>query len=223
MLRHLAIIPDGNRRYAKKSKIQIKDTYESSIEKIFDIVKWCVDAKISILTIWGFSTENWKRSNLEKKVLFRLFEKKAKELLLDKRFATEGIQIKIIGDKKQFSKKLQNLFCEIEEKTSNNKTLKLNILLNYGGRKEILSAINNLLKEGKKKIDEKTFKKYLWLSEEPDLIIRTSGEYRLSGLLPFQSVYSELYFEPKYFPEFEKKDFNKAIRSFNTKSRRFGK
>ena len=223
MLKHLAIIPDGNRRYAKKSKILIRDIYKSSIEKIFDMVKWSQDAKISILTIWGFSTENWKRSSSEKKILFRLFEEKATELLLDKRLATGGIQIKIIGDKKQFSKKLQNLFCEIEEKTKKNKKLKLNLLLNYGGRNEILSAINNLLKEGKKKIDEKTFKKYLWLSEEPDLIIRTSGECRLSGLLPFQSVYSELYFEPKYFPEFEKNDFNKAIKSFNKESRRFGK
>ncbi len=223
MLKHLAIIPDGNRRYAKKSKIQIRDIYKSSIEKTFDMIKWCLEAKISVLTIWGFSTENWKRSNSEKKVLFRLFEEKSTELLLDERFATGGVQIKIIGDKKQFSKKLQNLFCEIEEKTKKNKKLKLNLLLNYGGRDEILSAINNLLKEGKKKIDEKTFKKYLWLSEEPDLIIRTSGECRLSGLLPFQSVYSELYFEPKYFPEFEKKDFNKAIKNFNNQSRRFGK
>ncbi|RLJ01079.1 MAG: di-trans,poly-cis-decaprenylcistransferase [Candidatus Aenigmatarchaeota archaeon] len=223
MLKHLAIIPDGNRRYAKKAKIQMRNNYKNSIEKTFDIVGWCVESKISVLTIWGFSTENWKRSNSEKKVLFKLFEEKATELLLDERLVTGGIQIKVIGDKKQFSKKLQSLFCDIEEKTKKNKKLKLNLLLNYGGRYEILSAINNLLKESKKNVDEKTFKKYLWLSEEPDLIIRTSGEHRLSGLLPFQSVYSELYFEPKYFPEFEKKDFNKAIKSFNNQSRRFGK
>jgi len=152
-----------------------------------------------------------------------LFEKKGKEILLDKRIDKEGIKIKIIGNTKQFSKKLQKLFREIEEKTKKNVELNLNILLNYGGRKEIIQAVNQILSEGKKNINENRFKKYLWLSDEPDIIIRTSGEQRLSGLLPFQSVYSELYFEPKYFPEIQKKDFLKMIKTIEKRERRFGK
>ncbi len=223
MLNHIAIIPDGNRRYAKKMGLSIDVVYNRAMDKIYEIVEWCKELKIKTLTVWGFSTENWRRPKLEKKILFMLFEKKGKEILLDKRIDKEGIKIKIIGNTKQFSKKLQKLFREIEEKTKKNVELNLNILLNYGGRKEIIQAVNQILSEGKKNINENRFKKYLWLSDEPDIIIRTSGEQRLSGLLPFQSVYSELYFEPKYFPEIQKKDFLKMIKTIEKRERRFGK
>ena len=223
MLNHIAIIPDGNRRYAKKMGLSIDVVYNRAMDKIYEIVGWCKELKIKTLTVWGFSTENWRRPELEKKILFMLFEKKGKEILLDKRIDKEGIKIKIIGNTKQFSKKLQKLFREIEEKTKKNVELNLNILLNYGGRKEIIQAVNQILSEGKKNINENRFKKYLWLSDEPDIIIRTSGEQRLSGLLPFQSVYSELYFEPKYFPEIQKKDFLKMIKTIEKRERRFGK
>ncbi|HDI06428.1 MAG TPA: di-trans,poly-cis-decaprenylcistransferase [Candidatus Aenigmarchaeota archaeon] len=223
MLNHIAIIPDGNRRYAKKMGLSIDVVYNRAMDKIYEIVEWCKELKIKTLTVWGFSTENWRRPKLEKKILFMLFEKKGKEILLDKRIDKEGIKIKIIGNTKQFSKKLQKLFRDIEEKTKKNVKLNLNILLNYGGRKEIIQAVNQILSEGKKNINENRFKKYLWLSDEPDIIIRTSGEQRLSGLLPFQSVYSELYFEPKYFPEIQKKDFLKMIKTIEKRERRFGK
>ena len=223
MLNHIAIIPDGNRRYAKKMGLSIDVVYNRAMDKIYEIVEWCKELKIKTLTVWGFSTENWRRPELEKKILFMLFEKKGKEILLDKRIDKEGIKIKIIGNTKQFSKKLQKLFRDIEEKTKKNVKLNLNILLNYGGRKEIIQAVNQILSEGKKNINENRFKKYLWLSDEPDIIIRTSGEQRLSGLLPFQSVYSELYFEPKYFPEIQKKDFLKMIKTIEKRERRFGK
>jgi len=223
MLNHIAIIPDGNRRYAKKMGLSIEVVYNRAMDKIYEIVGWCKELKIKTLTVWGFSTENWRRPELEKKILFMLFEKKGKEILLDKRIDKEGIKIKIIGNTKQFSKKLQKLFREIEEKTKKNVELNLNILLNYGGRKEIIQAVNQILSEGKKNINENRFKKYLWLSDEPDIILRTSGEQRLSGLLPFQSVYSELYFEPKYFPEIQKKDFLKMIKTIEKRERRFGK
>jgi len=223
MLNHIAIIPDGNRRYAKKMGLSIDVVYNRAMDKIYEIVGWCKELKIKTLTVWGFSTENWRRPELEKKILFMLFEKKGKEILLDERIDKEGIKIKIIGNTKQFSKKLQKLFRDLEEKTKQNVELNLNILLNYGGRKEIIQAINQILSEGKKKINENRFKKYLWLSDEPDIIIRTSGEQRLSGLLPFQSVYSELYFEPKYFPEIQKRDFLKMIKTIEKRERRFGK
>ncbi|MCK4428915.1 MAG: di-trans,poly-cis-decaprenylcistransferase [Candidatus Aenigmarchaeota archaeon] len=223
MLKHLAIIPDGNRRYAKKTKTPVEKVYGNSIKKVFDIAGWCMELKIKTLTIWGFSTENWKRSETEKKILFKLFEGKSREILGDERIIKNGIKVKIIGDAKKFSKSLQILFREIENKTGKNNKLTLNILLNYGGRNEIISAVNSLLTEKKKKIGEKDFKKYLWLKEEPDLIIRTSGEQRLSGLLPFQSAYSELFFTKKFFPELTKREFCKIVEEYNQRERRFGK
>jgi undecaprenyl diphosphate synthase len=223
MLKHLAIIPDGNRRYAKRSKLSIERVYINAMDKVSDIVDWCKKSRIKTLTIWGFSTENWKRPETEKKILFKLFEKKGKEILLDKQINKEGIKVRVLGNTKQFSKNLQKLFRNIEEKTTKNNKFNLNILLNYGGRDEIIHVVNQILSKGKKKINESGFKKYLWLQDEPDLVIRTSGEQRLSGLLPFQSVYSELYFEPKYFPEITKKDFLKIIKWFGKRERRFGK
>ena len=223
MLKHLAIIPDGNRRYAKKSKLPIKKVYKEAIDKVFEIVKWCKESRIKTLTVWGFSTENWRRSEIEKMILFILFEEKGKEFLIDKRFTNEEIKVKIIGNTKQFSKNLQKLFKDIEEKTKNNKKINLNVLLNYGGRDEIIRAVNQILSKNKKKITEAYFKKYLWLQDEPDLVVRTSGEQRLSGFLTFQSIYSEIYFEPKYFPEITKKDFLCIIKEFKKRRRRFGK
>lgn len=223
MLKHVAIIPDGNRRYSKKSNLPIERVYSNAMNKIFDIVGWCKESRIKTLTIWGFSTENWKRSEIEKKILFRLFERKGKEILSDDKIDKEGLKVKVIGKTKQFSKNLQKLFTDIEEKTKKNNKFNLNVLLNYGGREEIIQGVNQILSKGKKIVNEKEFKKYLWLQDEPDLIIRTSGEQRLSGLLPFQSVYSELYFEPKYFPEIQKKDFLRAVKNFEERKRRFGK
>lgn len=223
MLKHLAIIPDGNRRYAKKNKLKLNKVYMISINKIFEIMEWCKEEKIKILSLWGFSTENWKRNKLERKILFKLFEEKAKQVLEDERIDREEIKINIIGQIEKFPQKLQKLFKDVEKKTKKNKKFVLNILLNYGGRKEIIFAINKILGEGKKKINEKEFKKYLLIKDEPDLIVRTGGELRLSGFLPFQSIYSELYFTKKYFPELTKKDFKKIVKDFNKRERRFGK
>ncbi len=221
MLKHLAIIPDGNRRYAKKSKLSIEKIYSKAMNKVFEIIDWCKESEVKTLTIWGFSTENWKRSGIEKKILFKLFEEKGKEILSDKKINRE--RVKVIGNIKQFPENLQKLFRNIEEKTRKNNKFNLNILLNYGGREEIVQAVNQILSKGKKRINEKDFKENLWLQDEPELIIRTSGEQRLSGVLPFQSTYSELCFVKKYFPELTKKDFLKIIKNFEKRKRRFGK
>jgi undecaprenyl diphosphate synthase len=223
MLKSIAIIPDGNRRFARKKKLSLEEVYRKSIDKIFDIVKWCKEFNIKTLTLWGFSTENWKRSKIERKILFRLFEEKAREVLRDERINKEGIKIRIIGEISKFPKRLEELFREVERKTKKNKKIILNILLNYGGRKEIIAAVNKILLKKKKKISEEEFKKYLWLKDEPDLIIRTSGEMRLSGFLSFQSAYSELYFVKKYFPELTKNDFKKIVENFKKRERRFGR
>ncbi|MGC9310935.1 MAG: polyprenyl diphosphate synthase [Candidatus Aenigmatarchaeota archaeon] len=227
MIKHVAIIPDGNRRYAKAHGLSISEVYGNAIEKGLEIARWCREEKIDTLTAWGFSTENWKRSKSEIGTLFQLFEEKAKNLLESAEAAEEiqkaGLRVRIIGDRTKLPKPLQALAAEIEKKTAKNKLRTLNILINYGGREEILGAVNRILSDGKKRVSEKEFSKYLLLDSEPDLIIRTSGEMRLSGLLPFQSTYSELYFSKKFFPEFEKADFVEAIEEFKRRKRRFGK
>lgn len=223
MLKSIAVIPDGNRRYAKEKKIPLEKVYEKSINKLLDIVEWSADESIETVILWGFSTENWNRSEKEKKTLFSLFEIYSEKFLSDKRVDDLEVKIMILGDINKFPKRLSELFKKIENRTAKNKKIKLNVLLNYGGREELIMAVNKVISSGKKKLSEQSFKKYLWLADEPDLIIRTSGEKRLSGLLPFQSVYSELYFEKKYFPEFSKKDFKKAIEDFKNRKRRYGK
>jgi len=223
MLKSVAIIPDGNRRYCKKKGIKLEEGYNKSIDKIFKIIEWCKEFKIKSLTIWGFSTENWKRSRMERNILFGLFEKKAKNILEDNLAKKKGVKIMILGDKEKLPNNLRKMLEKIEEETKRNKNFKLNILLNYGGRKEIIFAVNKILKKNKKEINEKSFEKELWVQEKPDLIIRTSGEMRLSGLLPFQSTYSELYFTKKLFPELTKRDFKKIVEDYKKRERRFGR
>ncbi|MBN2094833.1 MAG: di-trans,poly-cis-decaprenylcistransferase [Candidatus Aenigmarchaeota archaeon] len=223
MLKHVAIIPDGNRRYAEKKKISLKDSYQKSIDKLPELVSWCKEQKIEILTIWGFSSENWKRSEAEIGTLQELFDGKMEQALKEKLLEKEGVQVHIAGNLSKFPARFQKFSRQIEEKTKKNKALKLNLLINYGGREEIITAVNKLLSEKKKSVTAEDFKKYLWLDNEPDLIIRTSGEQRTSGLLPFQSVYSELHFSKKHFPDFGKKDFLAAIKDYNKRQRRFGK
>lgn len=223
MLKHLAIIPDGNRRYAKLHNRPFREVYSKSINKLEELVRWCKEQKIDTLTIWGFSTENWKRSEVEVGLILELFEEKAFEVIKNSRLDKEGARIRVIGNLEQLPEKLQKLAKVIEEKTKDNKQLNLNLLLNYGGRDEIIYAVNKLLATKKKNVTEEEFKSSLMLPGEPDMIIRTSGEQRLSGIMPFQSTYAEIYFTKRYFPEFTKKDFLAAIEEFNRRQRRFGK
>jgi undecaprenyl diphosphate synthase len=226
MLKHLAIIPDGNRRYAKKNNLSLEEAYGLAIEKTGEIARWCKEEGIEELTLWGFSTENWKRSKEETRTFFGTLKAKANLALksreAEKEVMENGVKVKIIGNTAKLPKAIRRLAKEIEGRTKHNNKRSMNILINYGGREEILNAVNLLLSEGKKKVTEAEFKKKLMLTSEPDLIIRTSGEQRTSGFLPFQSDYSELYFSKKLFPEFGKKDFKIAIEEFRQRKRRFG-
>jgi len=212
---HLAIIPDGNRRYSAKHNIPLEKVYETSIDKLLQIAEWCRKENIKILTVYGFSLENWRRSISERKLLFGIFKKKSENFLNKKQ--KKEIKIKFIGQIYRFPKSLRYLLQRVEKETEKCGDFELNVLLNYTGKKEILSAVNRILKEKKTKISEEEFKNYLWLKKEPDLIIRTSGEMRLSGFLPFQSVNSRLHFEKKLFPEFEKEDFLRIVRNLQRK------
>ncbi len=222
--KHVVVIPDGNRRWAKEKGLPLEVAYDRGIRKLGDVLKWADEVGINIMTFWGFSTENAKRGEDELKILFKLFEKyleKAVEKLGEK----EGeVEVKFLGRLELFPSVIREKMEKIALRYSRGEK-KIIFLMGYGGRQEIIDAINNLLKAGVKEVDEKLFSRYLYTKglPDPDLLIRTSGEQRLSGCLPWQTVYTELYFCPKLWPDFEKQDFLKAIEEYKKRKRRFGK
>lgn len=228
---HLAIVPDGNRRWAKKNRKSIKEGHQAGIDKLKKLVRWCKDFKVSTLSVWILSTENMKRSKEEIEDLFDLFEKMLDQLLSSKDFeeVRKEVKIKFIGDISIFPESIKKKIKEIESKTYENSKYTLVICANYGGRKEIIDAVNKIIVDAKNgkisHINDEEFRKYLYAPEisEPDLIFRSGGEKRISGFMPWQSVYSEFYFSNKLWPDIEKRDIYKAIEDFKKRQRRFGK
>ncbi|MFA5381548.1 MAG: polyprenyl diphosphate synthase [Candidatus Micrarchaeia archaeon] len=219
---HIAIIPDGNRRWAKENKLDYILGHKKGTEVLRQLLDWTGELNIPILSIWGFSTENFNRNENEVNYLFNLFNEKIDEYL--KEHEKYKAKIRFIGDRSKFSKEFTKKIEKVEELTKNNKDFQLNILLNYGGREEIIKIIKEL-KNTKEETTEKLIEDHLYTNgiPDPDLIIRTSGEKRLSGLMPWQSVYSELYFINKLWPDFTKEDLEKAIEEYGNRKRRFGK
>ncbi len=222
--KHVAIIPDGNRRWAKSKGLKEIAGHEKSAEKsnIIALLEEAHKLKVEYVSIWGFSTENWKRSKLEVNFLFSLMRKVIKEL---KEYILEkNVKFTHVGRKDRLPSELSADILKLEEESKNNSGLKLQILLDYGGRDEIIRAVNKIIKSKKQNLDEESFKEYLDTKTlpDPDLIIRTSGEMRTSGIMPYQSVYSELYFTEKHFPDFKPEDLRKAIEEFSLRQRRFG-
>ncbi|MCC7552649.1 di-trans,poly-cis-decaprenylcistransferase [Candidatus Micrarchaeota archaeon] len=221
-LEHIAIIPDGNRRWAKKNKLDFILGHKKGTEILRQLLDWAKEFDIPIISIWGFSTENFNRDEKEIEFLFNLFNEKIDEYL--KEYNKHKAKIRFIGNRSKFSKEFFEKIEKVETLTKDNKGFQLNILLNYGGRAEILKVVNEL-KNTNEEITEKLIENHLYTKgiPDPDLIIRTSGERRLSGLMPWQSVYSELYFVDKLWPDFTKEDFKKAIEEYEKRKRRFGK
>jgi len=224
-LKHLAIIMDGNRRWAKSKGLPISDGHRWGYEKIKEVGKWCLDKGITTLTVYAFSTENWNRDKSEVDYLMNLLHQ---ALITEiEKFNQLGIKLKIIGSQENLSKKLIEAIATAENQTKNNNKGTLNICLNYGGRLEIVEAIKKIIKKQIpiEEIDEKIVTENLWLAgqPDPDLIIRTSGEQRLSGFLTWESVYSELLFIDKYWPDFSQADLEEAIKNYQQRQRRFGK
>jgi len=223
---HVGIIMDGNRRWAKESGLPTLEGHRRGYDKIKKVGKWCKDRGVKILTVWGFSTENWERSKKEVEYLMRIFKNalSRKEI---RWINDENIKLQIIGQKKRFSKDIQKLMAEAEEATKNNTGGILNLALSYGGRAELLEAFHKISKKKlpPSKITEELISNNLWTAgqKDPDLIIRTSGERRISGFLMWQSAYSELYFCEKYWPAFEEKDLDEAFLDYANRERRFGK
>lgn len=221
---HVVIIPDGNRRWAKEKGLFVTAGHykSASYDNVKSLLNEAKDLGIKYLTFWGFSTENWSRNQEEVKAIFELVDG-----LLDKmkKDAVEnGVRFRHLGRRDRLPQKLLNKIEEVEKITSKFSELNIQLCLDYGGRDEIIRAVNQIIKKGLKNVDEKTFIQYLDTKEipDPDLIIRTSGEKRTSGMMPFQSDYAELYFTDCYFPDFDGLELRKAVEDFQKRQRRFG-
>lgn len=221
---HVAFIMDGNRRWARENKLSLFLGHESGARNIEPLVEYAVDNNISYLTFWAFSTENWQRSDEEVKDILGVFRKALKDPMI-KKLQDLKARIYVIGDISPFPDDIKQDVSRILHDTKDNTRITVNIALNYGGRKEILDAVNTLLKQGAKSVDEHTFSKTLYTvgQPDPDLVIRTGGEQRLSGYLPWQSVYAELYFTKTLWPDFGVTEFEKALEEYSQRQRRFGK
>ena len=219
-INHVAIIMDGNGRWGLKYKNSRNAGHKAGLNTVEKIIKETIKLKIKFLTLYAFSTENWKRPKNEVNYLFSLLESFLTNKIED--LHKQNIKLKIIGFKK-FSNKLNNLLNLSEKKTSKNTRLQINLALNYGSKFELINAFKNLSKK-KDKITEKNLTKYLLTNNipDPDLLIRTGNTRRLSNFLLWQLAYSEIFFEKKLWPEFNEKDYNKIIKKFKNIKRNFG-
>ena len=219
-LKHVAIIMDGNGRWGIKHKNSRNAGHKAGLNTVEKIIKETIKKKISFLTLYVFSTENWKRPKEEVNYLFKLLENFLISRIED--LHAQNIKLKIIGIK-NFSKNLNKLLKYSEKKTSKNTSLQINLALNYGSKTEILHALK-LISKNKKKITEKNFKNYLQTKNipDPDLLIRTGNTNRLSNFLLWQLAYSEIFFEKKMWPAFNVKDYNRIIKKYKKIKRNYG-
>lgn len=222
---HVAFIMDGNRRWARENKLALLMGHNKGAEQIENLVAYGADHGIKFMTFWAFSTENWNRSEEEVSLLMQVF----RAILLGpmvKRLIKNGVKLQIIGDYQAFSKDIVEGLDKLIADSEKNEKITATIALNYGGRQEIVHAVNRILKENpQEEVSAEKFGNYLYTvgQPDPDLIIRTGGEQRLSGYLPWQSVYSELYFTDTYWPDFNEEAFEKALIEYTHRERRFGK
>jgi undecaprenyl diphosphate synthase len=222
-IEHLAIIMDGNRRWAKDRGLPSFEGHRAGYDKVKDVVKWCQETDIKILTVFAFSTENWQRAKSEVDFLMEIFHffftREIQEV------HKNNIRVKVIGHKESLSPALQKAIQESEELTKNNTSLILNLAISYGGHQELADAMNDILKNPPEIITKETIAEHLYTTglPDPDMIVRTSGESRLSGFLTWQSAYSELHFIDKHWPDFSKQDLEDTLTEFANRQRRFGK
>ncbi len=225
---HIAIIMDGNRRWARQKNLDIREGHKKGAETLEKIAKYCNKIGIKYLTVYAFSTENWKRSSEEVGALMILLQNYLNDF--SKRANTENIKIKVLGDISVLSKGMQNSINKAIERTKKNTGLTLNIAFNYGGRAEITYALKQIAEKIKNNelsiddISEDLISNHLYTKgqPDPDLLIRTSGELRTSNFLPWQIAYTEFYFDNKYWPDFSEEDLLKAIEIYEGRNRKFG-
>lgn len=226
--KHIAIIMDGNRRWAKDKGIPVKLGHREGAKTLEKIVRHAKDIGIKHITVYAFSTDNWKRTQDEVSTLMNLFQSYLDDY--SKRADSENIRVKIIGRKDGLSSKLKDGIEKCMERTENNTGITFNIAINYGGREDIIDAVKDVcmqVRENKIKIEdiqEQTISDNLYTKgqPDPDLLIRTSGELRLSNFLTWQLAYTEFVFVDKYWPDFNDKDLDEAIEEYQKRNRRFG-
>lgn len=218
---HIAIILDGNGRWAKKRGLPRNLGHRQGVETLIKIARYCSEIGIKNLTVYAFSTENWNRPKEEVDYLMNLLDEYFNGL--DKKLNKRNIRIKVIGDKTRLSDKLLNIIDEVQEKSKNNTGMLLNIAFNYGSKDELINTFKNMIRDNVI-INKENVDKYLYTSEsgDVDLLIRTSGEQRISNFLLWQIAYAEMYFTNVYWPDFTKKELNKAIEAYQNRDRRFG-
>ena len=220
-INHVAIIMDGNGRWGLKKKKSRNSGHKAGLNTVENIIKHTIKNKIKFLTLYAFSTENWKRPQKEISFLFNLLQSFLKEKT--NKLNKNGIKLKIIGDKSNFSNKLKKALLNSEKITKNNKKLQINLALNYGAKNEILNAIS-LIKKKKISFTENNINKNLYTNDSPnpDILIRTGNTKRLSNFLLWQIAYTEIFFEKKLWPEFSTQDYNRILEKFKQLKRNFG-
>ena len=224
-LNHVAIIMDGNRRWARSRGLDPVKGHEAGVKQAIEpIIQHLADLKIPYVTFWAWSSENWKRDEEEIKGVFDIFRMGLNTLAID--LLKKGAKFRLLGDINKFPKDIAEKTLNLINKSKKNTAITTTFALNYGGRDEILRAVKKIVTAGvkPKDITEEKFASYLDTAgiPDPDLIIRTGGEKRLSGYLPWQSVYAELYFTAVLFPDFTPKELDKALEDYENRDRRFG-
>ncbi|MDT3682904.1 MAG: polyprenyl diphosphate synthase [Truepera sp.] len=233
--RHIGIIMDGNRRFARAAGLDVKAGHDYGAGKAREVLDWCLELGIPHVTLWGFSTENRSRTIEEVSHLHHLFAEQARSLLNDERLHANHVRVRVIGDIADFPDEAKAALSEMEEATRDYDGMHVNVALGYGGREEIVDAVKRLAAEEAgqgltleglaESLTAEQITRHLYTAglPDPDFVIRTSGEVRLSGFLLWQTAYSEFYFCDANWPEFRKVDFLRAVRSFQARERRFGK
>lgn len=229
---HIGLIVDGNRRFARvRGLANTNEGHSAGSEKLEDFLRWCWKLDIKIVTLYGFSTENFSRTPDEVDYLMKLILQKLKDFQVDPVIKEQRVRVKVIGRREDLSGEMNEEIDKVEAMTRDHDRFILNIAISYGGRAEIIDAVKKIAREiqegnlSVEAINEQLFARYLYTEglPDPDLIIRTSGEERLSGFLLWQSAYSELYFTEVYWPAFRMIDFWRAIRVYQQRERRFGR
>ena len=233
--KHIGIIMDGNRRFAKAAGLDVKAGHDYGAGKAREVLDWCLELGIKHVTLWGFRTENRGRAPEEVSHLHELFAEQARSLLNDERLHANRVRVRVIGDIDDFPAAAKQALRDMEAATEAYDGMSVNVALGYGGREEIVDAVKRLLteeggngatpRELAERISADAITRYLYTAglPDPDFVIRTSGEVRLSGFLLWQTAYSEFYFCDANWPEFRKVDFLRALRSFQARERRFGR
>jgi undecaprenyl diphosphate synthase len=226
--RHLAVIMDGNGRWAEQRSLPRLAGHQAGVESVREVVRTCRELEIPVLTLYAFSRENWSRPPWEVRALMGLLSRYLRSEIRE--LKKNGIALKAIGDLEKLPQKVQDLLVRAGAETAAGREMVLNLALSYSGRAEILQAVRHLIRDvqqgrvGSDLIDEPLFSRYLYTAElpDPDLLIRTSGEFRLSDFLTYQSAYAEIYVTKTLWPDFRKKDLLAAIGEFQNRERRFG-